>query len=168
MRKRVLLLALLVLLPGWLQAQVPPVGPRPNRPDMMRRQMLQGQIVRGFMNKVARDLNLDAATRMRLEDHMRESGEKRRELARRTTQLRQQMIQAARDSATSDGQFRQMLKQMADLRHEEENLWQQDQQKLSQILTPRQQTQFTFMWLRFNEQVREMALQQRPPLGLPR
>ena len=77
------------------------------------------------------------------------------------------MLAASRDSSTPDGQFRQLLSDMTSLRQKEEDLWKSDQDELARILTPRQHARFVFMWLRFNEQIREMALQGRrgPPLN---
>jgi len=126
-----------------------------------RRQMLQGQIVQRFMNHVSRELNLDATTRGRLEQQMRVSGEERRQLARGTADLRRAMMTAVLDSTTNDAEFRRLLAQMTALRQQEEDLWKSDQAALSRILTPRQQARFVFMWLRFNDQIREMALRPR-------
>ena len=154
MRKIWLVVAL--LLPAVLQAQNPPGGPR--------RAMLQGEVVRRFMNHVSNQLQLDAPTRGKLEQHLRQSGEQRRALAQRSDQLRREAMDAVRDSTTSDAEYRRLLNEMTDLRLKEENLWKEDQLALGRILTPRQQLQFVFMWLRFNEQVRDLA---RPPRGRP-
>ena len=154
MKKVWLLFALFV--PVALQAQRPELGPR--------REMLQGQVVRRFMNHVSNQMQLDASTRGRLEQHLRQSGEQRRSLAQRSLQLRQEAMDAVRDSAASDADYRRLLNEMTDLRLKEENLWKDDQAALSRILTPRQQLQFVLMWLRFNEQIRDLA---RPPGGRP-
>jgi len=151
-KKLWLILALFV--PVALQAQNPPGGPR--------REMLQGEVVRRFMNHVSNQLQLDATTRGKLEQHLRQSGEQRRALAQRSVQLRREAMDAVRDSTTPDAEYRRLLAEMTDLRLREENLWKDDQTALGRILTPRQQLQFVFMWLRFNEQIRDLA---RPPRG---
>ena len=161
MKKLLLVGALLgVLLPQVAGAQNP--GPPPEG----RRQMLQGQIVQRFMDHVTNELQLDQSARGKLEQVLRQSGESRRDLARSTAQLRGRMMAAARDSSTTDAEFKKLLSEMTALRQREEDLWTKDQEALARILTPRQQTRFVFMWLRFNEQIREMAL--RPPPGAPR
>lgn len=153
------LLILAVLLPAPIAAQQP-------GPNQQRRQELQQQVVGRFMEHVTRQLALDAGTRDRLEQHLRTSGQERRQLARRAAQLRMQMMRAARDSATGDAEFRSLLSEATALRQAEEDLWKSDQQALARILTPRQQVQFVFMWMRFTDQIRELA-NQRPPGGRP-
>ena len=159
MKKLALLLALAMMTPLTLSAQNPQMN--------ARRQMLQGEIVQRFMERATIELGLDQPTRARLAQQLRRSGEQRRALAQSTTQLRLRMLAASRDSSTSDGQFRQLLSDMTSLRQKEEDLWKSDQDELARILTPRQHARFVFMWLRFNEQIREMALQGRrgPPLN---
>jgi len=151
---RSLLLCMVLLMPVALHAQ---------GGDLGRRRALQGQIIQGFMNRVSEELELDQATRARLEQQLRASGAQRRELAQNTLTLRRQMMVAARDTTTSDADFKRMLNDMSALRQREEDLWKSDQEALARILTPRQHARFVFMWLRFNEQVREMALQ--PGMG---
>ena len=50
---------------------------------------------------------------------------------------------------------------MTALPEQEEQRWRADQDELARILTPRQHAQFVFMWLRFQDQIREPAM--RPP-----
>jgi Spy/CpxP family protein refolding chaperone len=125
--------------------------------------MLQGEIMNRFMNHVTNQLQLDQSARGRLEQHLRQSGERRRSLAQRSVQLRREAGAAVRDSTTPEAEFRRLLGEMTDLRQKEEELFTSDQDALGRILTPRQQVQFVFMWLRFNEQVREMARPARRP-----
>jgi Spy/CpxP family protein refolding chaperone len=154
----VLTLALSLPLSVYAQRPLPP-----DRPEGNRRQQLQQQIVQRFMDNVSLQLNLDAATRSKLETQMRASGDRRRELAKSTAQLRRSLMDAVRDSTTPDSEIKRQLTNLNALRDKEEDLWKSDQEALSHILTPRQQARFVFMWLRFNDQVREMAL--RPPPG---
>ena len=165
MRKLLLALFTALLLPVGASAQGPP--PPPNPQMNARREALQRQIVGRFMDHVTRQLGLDAATRTKLEQQMRASGEQRGALARSTADLRMKMMGAVRDSTVRDSDFNRMLSDLTTLRQREEDLWKADQKALSRILTPRQQVQFVFMWLRFNEQVREMAMQ-RPGMRPPR
>ena len=159
--RRALWLVLALLLPSLAEAQRPGPGGQPGR-----RQELQQQIGKRFMEHVSTQLRLDDPTRNRLEQHLRSSGQERQQLARRAAQLRAQMMRAARDSATTDDEFRRLLGEAVSLRQREEDLWKTDQQALAQILNPRQQVQFVFMWMRFNEQIRQLA-NQRSPGGPP-
>lgn len=132
-----------------------------------RRQMLQQQVGERFLQHVSQQLRLDEPTRTKLEQHLRTSGQERQELARRGAQLRMEMMRAVRDSATPDAEFRRLLGDATALRQREEDLWKTDQQALARILTPRQQVQFVFMWLRFTEQIREVANRPGRPPGRP-
>ncbi|MGQ0563218.1 MAG: hypothetical protein ACT443_15260 [Gemmatimonadota bacterium] len=152
MKSSGLLLCLVLLLPAALPAQ--------NRPQQQRRQELQREIGDRFMRQVAKQLRLDEATQSKLEQHLRQTGEQRRDLAERSQILRIQMVRAARDSATADAELRRLLSEATALRQKEEDLWQADQASLARILTPRQHVQFVFLWLRFTDQIRDMASRQ--------
>ena len=131
-------------------------------PSRAQRQMLQRQIGDRFMETVASQLRLDADARAKLEQHLRESGEQRRDLAERSQMLRLQMVRAARDTTTSDAELRKFLSEASALKEREDALWKSDQAALSRILTPRQHVQFVFLWLRFNDQIRSMASRRQP------
>jgi Spy/CpxP family protein refolding chaperone len=140
------------------------------RPRMPQRAALQAQIVNRFVTGASNRMGLDEETRAKLQQYLRDSGEQRRELAVRSAQLRRRMIESVRDSATSDAELRRLLAETTALRDEESKLWKDEQESLSRFLTPRQQVQFVFMWLRFNDQIREMAVRPpgAPPMGRPR
>lgn len=162
--------AALVALVVALSAPQQLVGQKPQNQE--RRQALQQQIGERFMEHVTRQLQLDEPTKTKLEQHLRASGQERQQLARRAAQLRMQMMRAARDSATADAEFRRLLDEATQLRQKEEDIWRTDQQALARILTPRQQVQFVFMWLRFTDQIRELANRRpggpgRPPAFRP-
>jgi Spy/CpxP family protein refolding chaperone len=140
-------------------APVPVMAQRPDGPPPPphRREMLQKQIGERFMDGVAAQLKLDAPTRAKLQDHLLKSGEQRRDLAERSQMLRIQMVRAARDSTTSDAELRKFLAEASALKKSEDDIWKADQEALSRILTPRQHVQFVFMWLRLNDQIREVG-----------
>jgi len=159
--KRYFLVLLLALMPAAANAQQPPRGnPQQDRAGLQR------AIVQRFMEHVTYELGLDLPTRMKLEQHIRQSGERRRQLAQSTGDLRARMMRSSRDSTTPDSEFRKMLAETSALRQREEDLWKQDMDDLSKILTPRQHARYVFLWLRFQEQVREAAMRgpgaQRP------
>jgi Spy/CpxP family protein refolding chaperone len=71
--------------------------------------------------------------------------------------LRAAMLRAVRDESTTDAEFTRLINEMTRLRDEEEAMWKSDQEALSRILTPRQHARFIVMWIRFNDQIRDMA-----------
>jgi hypothetical protein len=130
-------------------------------PPQQRRQALEAQIFNRFMNRVSTDMQLDAPSRSRLEQHLRQSGQQRRALTQRTVQLRRNLVQAVRDSTTSDAEIDRLLNEFNQLRAREQALWQQDQDALGRMLNPRQRAIFMLQWVQFNERLREL-MQQRP------
>ena len=157
MKKIVLMIALL-LMPALGSAQVPAA-------QRQRREQLESQIIQRFLNHAATELRLEGDRRDRLEQHLRESGPRRRALAQNTVHLRGQMLRAVRDENTPDAELTRLINEMTRLRDQEESLWKSDQEALSRILTPRQHARFVIMWLRFNEQVRDLAQQRRDGQG---
>ena len=134
-----------------------PGGPPP-------RQVLERQIFERFMNRVSTDMRLDTQGRTRLEQHVRQSGQERRQLNQRAVQLRRELMNAVRNEQTTDAEMDRLLKQFNQLRAEEEALWVRDQESLARMLNPRQRAVFILQYMRFNEQIRDL-LQQRPGRG---
>ena len=147
MRKLALVLAMLCV----------PAAAHAQQPDRQRREQLEAQIVQRFLNHAAVEMKLDANARTRLEQHLRQSAPARRNLAMQATQLRGHMLRAVRDSSTPDSEFTRLISETTRLRDQEEALWKADQEALSRILTPRQHARFIVLWMRFNEQIRDMA-----------
>jgi Spy/CpxP family protein refolding chaperone len=123
-----------------------------------RRDELEAEIVQRFLDRAAIELKLDAPARTRLEQHLRQSGPPRRALAQSTVRLRGEMLRAVRDENTGDSEFTRLINEMTRLRDQEETMWKSDQEALSRILTPRQHARFIVMWIRFNDQIREMTM----------
>jgi Spy/CpxP family protein refolding chaperone len=146
--KLLILLLALAGLPAQATAQGPP---------QQRREQLETQIVQRFLTNVTNELKLEAEGRTRLEQHLRQTAPRRRELAQNTVQLRGQILRAVRDEATPDAEFTRLINDMTRLRDQEEAMWKADQEALRRILTPRQHARFIVMWIRFNDQVRDMA-----------
>ncbi|HET9440197.1 MAG TPA: hypothetical protein VFO52_08495 [Longimicrobiales bacterium] len=154
--KQLMLVLLGCLVPTLVSAQI-----QPGQRD--RREALEAQITQRFLNHVSTELRLDASNRTRMEQHLRQTAVRRRTLAQNAVQLRGQLLRAARDESTTDTEFTRLINAMTSLRDQEETLWKSDQEALSRILTPRQHARFIVMWLRFNDQVRDMAMRR----GLP-
>src|SRR5262245_25630119 len=127
------------------------------------RQRLEAEIFNRFMNKVSRDMQLDANARMRLERHVRETGQQRRMLAQRSVELRRRLNQAVRDPSRSDAEISGLLDEFEQLRTRENELWKSDQDALGRMLTPRQRAQFTLQFMQLNERIRELVQQRQQP-----
>lgn len=164
MKKLIFVLAMLIM-PTLARAQTP-ATPKQER---QRREMLEGQIAERFLNHVATELQLGADARGRLEQHLRQTATSRRALAQKTVELRGSMLRAVREPSTSDAEFTRLINEMTRLRGQEDDMWESDQESLSRILTPRQHARFVVMWIRFNEQIRDMAMRrgQGPPRPRP-
>jgi Spy/CpxP family protein refolding chaperone len=147
-KKSLLILSLLLAVAAPIQAQQ----------GQARREELEVEIAQRFLDRAATELKLDAGARTRLEQHLRQSATPRRSLAQNTVRLRGQLLRAVRDENTTDAEFNRLINEMTQLRDQEETMWKADQEALSRILTPRQHARFIVLWIRFNDQVREMAM----------
>ena len=164
--KKILLMFMLLVVPAIAEAQVQ------GRVPPQRREQLEGQIVQRFLGHASEQLQLDAAGRNRLEQHLRQTAPARRALAQSAARLRGEMLRAVRDEKTPDAEFTRLINEMTRLRDQEEEMWKADQESLSQILTPRQHARFIVLWIRFNDQIRDVAMRRGnpnvPPGGRPR
>ena len=155
-----MMLLVAALLPAAGQAQ------QIDRPGANRRQ-LEAQVFQRFVNRVSTDMRLDAGGRSRLEQHLRVSGDQRRQLAQQSAQMRRRLVELVRDSSSTDAEFDKLIVDFNALRAREEELWKRDQQALDRLFTPRQRAIFMLQWMQFNERLRDMV-QQRPGAGPPR
>ena len=149
---RLALVAALAALPV-----LPPAVPaqQPWRADP-RRERLEAEVLSRFVNRAARDLELDADGQARLESVLRASAERRRAIAQEARSLRQELDRTLRDPATPDGEFESLLDRLAALRTRELELWHDEQRALAGVLTPRQRARFLVLAARFQERVREL------------
>jgi Spy/CpxP family protein refolding chaperone len=152
---------LLVVLGLFALAATPAQGQQ----GQARREELESEIAQRFMDRAATELKLDANTRTRLEQHLRQSAPPRRGLAQNTVRLRGELLRAVRDESTTDAEFARLINEMTRLRDQEETMWKSDQEALSRILTPRQHARFIVMWIRFNDQIRDVAAKRGNNLG---
>jgi hypothetical protein len=126
--------------------------------------MLERQIVRRFVEQSAREMGLRPADQARFEEILRQGQERRRDLAERGVALRQRLMQAIRNPATSDDEFRTILDGISRLREEEHGQWRADQDAVAAILTtPRQRAVYTARWIRVQELIRDVIAQRAGP-----
>jgi Spy/CpxP family protein refolding chaperone len=147
---------------GWFVIAVAPLEAQQGQ---ARREELEAEIVQRFLDRAAVELKLDDNSRTRLEQHLRQSAPPRRGLAQNTVRLRGALLRAVRDENTPDAEFTRLINEMTRLRDQEETMWKSDQEALSRILTPRQHARFIVMWIRFNDQIRDMAAKRGAKLG---
>jgi Spy/CpxP family protein refolding chaperone len=162
MKTRLTLLALLplLLLPGWAQAQQSAPDPARRAAMEARRDSLEAAIMARFLDQLGRDLSLEPDQRTQLERALREGALRRRELMRSTGELRGRIHRAVRSSATTDAEFARLLADHESLRQREAEIWRREQEELSRFLTARQRVQFVMHWVRFQDEVRDIIMQQ--------
>ena len=147
----------LLLIIGLLVSPAAVWAQQPQMPNQERREQLEAQIVQRFLDNASVEMKLDANSRTRLEQFLRQTAPARRRLAQQSVQLRGHMLRAVRDEATPEAEFERLINETTRLRDQEEAMWKSDQESLRRILTPRQHARFIVMWMRFNEQIRDMA-----------
>jgi Spy/CpxP family protein refolding chaperone len=128
-----------------------------------QREVLEAQVFDHFMTRVSTEMRLSTAGRTRLEQYLKQSGAQRRELARQTVQLRRRLFEATRDSTSAEAEIDQLLREFAQLREREQELWNRDQAELANQLTPRQRAVFILQWMAFNERIRSIMQGREPP-----
>lgn len=121
-----------------------------------RRDSLEAEVVQKFVHRLARDLELDESQQTRTVSVLRESGVRRRDLSRASSQLRSLIHRAARETTTSDAEFIRLLGEYETLSSREHELWRREQAELASILDPRQRAQFLLSWVRFQDDMREI------------
>jgi Spy/CpxP family protein refolding chaperone len=157
--RRLALMLLLLVVPAAAEAQQAQnsAADQARRAALIaRRDSLEAEIVQKFITDISRELRLEAAQRQQVEQVLRVSGERRRDLMRQSGELRGRIVRAMRDRATPDADFVRLLADHEVLRTREHDLFRRDQEDLSRILTPRQRLQFILQWAHFQEQVREI------------
>lgn len=148
-------LALLLAVPVGASAQQPRMG--------AGRARLQAQVIDRFVELSARDLGLDDGGRQRLAEVVRETMQRRQDLARQSAELRRQLAASLRASDTGDAEFARLLDRLDALRERELALWKQENAELARFLTPRQRAEFLALRARFNEHIMQLRQGSGPP-----
>ena len=160
-----LLLVLLLLALG-----APLAAQTPGAPLGRRRDRLEAQLLQRFTQQAGRELRLAVPEQARLGRVVQEVAAARRELNLAALDLRRRLTAAVRDTTITDAQLEQLLTEQRALRQREHDLWQREQQRLQQVLTPRQRVHFALLWLRLQDDARGLMMQRGrvplPPGGL--
>jgi len=144
----------------------PATAQRPGDAAGRRRAQLETQLLQRFAQQAGNQMSLGAGERAKLSRIVQEVGAARRDLNQAAVDLRLRLAVAVRDSTATDAQFEQLLNDQLKLRQREHDLWQEEQQRLQQVLTPRQMAQFALLWLRLQDDARGLMMQRG--LGPPR
>jgi hypothetical protein len=112
-------------------------GAREGRP-----QQGQERLIKTFLDHATAELNLDVEQRDGLEQVLRETMDRRGELARSQAQLRRAIREALSDPATADEDFQRLAGSILDVRREEIELLDWQEGRLLEVLTPRQTLRF--------------------------
>jgi Spy/CpxP family protein refolding chaperone len=158
--KQLLLCLVMLLAPGALHAQQGPPDAARRAAMEARRDSLENEIMQRFLASLDGELGLEAEQRARLDRALRDGAVRRRELMRSTGELRGRLHRATRAAGTTDGEFNRLLAEHETLRQRENEIWRREQEELARLLTPRQRAQFLMHWVRFQDDVRDIIMQQ--------
>ena len=121
-----------------------------------RRARMEQEVRSRFLDQATQRLGLDAAQRARLDTVLAEGAEERRALARESMELRQRLMAAARDTATTAATFRALIRDLQGLSTRERALEAAEHERLGAFLTPRQHALFLIERARLMERVRDV------------
>ncbi len=117
---------------------------------------VQARLTRRFLDHATSELNLSVEQRDGLESVLQETMKRRRGLAERQFRLRREIREAFSDPSTGDGEFRRLAEEATATRRRELELLEWQNERLAQVLTPRQALRFVMMQERLAQQVRNM------------
>jgi len=152
----VMLAALLGPLPAVAQVGPPRARQQMERMRDRRRAELEGQIRDRFTAQVARRLGLEGEDRDRLQQVLVEGAERRAELMRVGGELQAELRRAVEAGDTPESGFQDLLDRLLALRAREQEAARWEEAALAEFLSPRQQVEFMFLRMQFNERVRMM------------
>ena len=154
--KRVVMAVLLAALAGAGSAQAQAQA------GSDRRDALQQQVFRRFVDHASRELELAPEQRRSLAELLRQGQQERRAIVRELAGARRDLRQAVDGGHEEDAA--RHLATLEELRRREFRLWEREQAALGALLRPTQHARFLMLQLRFNERVRELQ-QGRPGRG---
>ncbi len=145
----------------WLTA-LATAAPGAAQQDRQRRvspgqtQQAQARLTRRFLDHATSELNLSVEQRGGLESVLQETMKRRRGLAERQFRLRREIREALSDPSTGDGEFRRLAEEATATRRRELELLEWQNERLAEVLTPRQALRFVIMQERLAQQVQNM------------
>ena len=117
---------------------------------------VQARLTRRFLDHATSELNLSVKQRGDLESVLQETMKRRRGLAERQFRLRREIREALSDPSTGDGEFRRLAEEATATRRRELELLEWQNERLAEVLTPRQALRFVIMQERLARQVQNM------------
>ncbi len=145
-----MLLLWLCLAASSARAQLPDEE-RPGEPLQQAERLIQM-----FLDHATTELNLTVEQRAGLEVALRETMARRGELSRGQFQLRRQIGEALANPASGDDEFRRLSEASLALKRQEVELLHWQQQRLTQVLTPRQSLRFMLLQERLAQRIEAM------------
>ncbi len=143
-----------------------PPQPPLNRAQAARRDALEAQVLDRFLTRAATEMRIDATQKDQLGVIVRESAQRRRALNQRAMDLNRRLNVATRLADTPEATFARLLEDHEALRREETQIADREQAELRKILPPRQHAHFLTLWMRLQENARQIQAQR--PIGPPR
>ena len=119
-------------------------------------QQAQQRVIEMFLDHATAELNLTAEQRSGLEVALRETMDRRGELARNHQQLRREIRDALSDPATADDEFRRLAAASLMLKRQEVELLDWQQNRLLEELTPRQSLRFMLLQEQLAQRIQAM------------
>lgn len=119
-------------------------------------QEAQERLMERLLDHATAELNLSVEQRDQLERVLRETVERRGELAGRQRELGREIQRALTDPSTDDDGFRRLVDESLALRREGVELLDWQQQRLAEFLTWRQALRFMLMQDRLAQRIEEM------------
>lgn len=150
-RNGTLVLASVAMISSPLAAQRMPRGDRP--PD---REQLERRVRARFAEVMKSRLGLTNDESVALDSVMDELGEERSALRRDEQALRYRMAAIVSDDQASDDEAREVLQRMGELRLREARLFQTEQERLLEILSPVQVARFHAMREQLAARIRQL------------
>jgi hypothetical protein len=139
----------------------PVLGQSRSEPVSRAAMVQQGQdgLIEMFLDHATAELNLTEEQRSGLEVALRETMDRRGELARRQAQVAREIREALSDPATQDDEFRRLSGEIISAKRREVELAEWQDSRLLEVLTPRQTLRFMLMQQQLAQRIEEIRRQ---------
>jgi hypothetical protein len=119
-------------------------------------QQAQERLIERFLDHATTELNLTVEQRDNLGVVLRETMDRRGQLAREQAQLRREIGEALSDPTTGDGTFRRLSDEVLDVKRQEVELLGWQEGRLLDVLTARQTLRFMLMQQQLARRIEDM------------